>query len=50
MNIEQVLDLVLSKLGAIIFDIEQIREKVKQETYTIEVKNGKGEVIKLITI
>lgn len=50
MDIEQVLSNVLNKLNALIFEIEQIKSKIKKETFTIDIKDNTGKVIKTIKI
>lgn len=46
-DIIKILDGLKQKLEAIIFEIDQIKkQKLKKETYTIEIKDKDGRVVK----
>ena len=49
-DIQEVIQTILAKLQAIIFEVEQIRDSIKQESYTIEVKDSSGKIINTIRI
>ena len=43
-----VIDIILQKLNALIFDIEQLKNNIRKSQYTIEIKDSDGVVIKNI--
>ena len=47
---EEILNFVIKMLSDTIFELEQIKKMGKKDTYTIEIKDSKGKVIKTITI
>lgn len=50
-DIEKILNGIKQKLEALIFDIERIKgEKIKKESYTIEIKDKDGKVVKTIKL
>lgn len=50
-DIIQLLDELKNKLNAMIFEIEQIKkDQLKTQSFTIEVKDSSGKVVKVINI
>lgn len=50
-DIIQLLDELKNKLNAMIFEIEQIKKyQLKTQSFTIEVKDSSGKVVKVINI
>ena len=47
-TLEEVISFIISRLNAIIFELEQVKDN--KEVYTIEIKDGSGNVIKSFTI
>ena len=49
-DIQEIINQILQKLEAIIFEVEQIRDNIEKESYTIEIKDSSGKVIKTVKI